>query len=194
MNLHYISQLDYPDIKYCTNIANEELPKESNTFDKAGCGVCCFIMGVEALTGQRIPIEEAIHLAYESGSTKGYGTRLEILLSYAAPKFGLSYELTNDIEVLKMQLNNGAIAIANTGGNRDNYECPFSPNGHYIYIVGIDDEDCTIFDTACRPNKYDKWIESGVVKMLNHGLITAKTAILDKACENKTPRYCILYK
>lgn len=194
MSLHYISQLDYPNIEYCTGTENGDLSEEFNTFDRSGCGVCCFIMGVEALTGKRIPINEAIQFAKDSGATDGYGTQLELLFAYAAPKYDLSYEFTNDIEVLQDRLKAGAIAIANTGGDRDGYKCPFSPRGHYIFIVDINDEHCTIFDTACRQNKYDKWIENGDVEMLKQGFIKTKTAILDRACDNKTPRYCILKK
>lgn len=193
MELHYINQLNYPDVPYFTGTACGGLPQEMNNFAKTGCGVCCFLMGIEALTGKQVPIEEGIKLAVDSGATKHFGTDLDVLLQYATPLYGLSYELTDDIEVLKDRIAKGSVAIANTGGNRGDYICPFSPNGHYVYIINIKDDICTIFDTSYRKEKYASCLDDEIT-ITDDKLIEVSVDYLDKACENKSPRYCIIKK
>lgn len=192
MKPHLLNQLQYSDIPYYTGLKIGGLPEHFNNIARSGCGVCCFIMGVEAITGKRISIEEGIKYAVESGATNNDGgTDLDVLCRFAAPKLGLESSATDDINTMIEWVKGGGAAIANSGGNRDDYICPFSKYGHYIYIVGIEGDRCSIYDPTIKPGKYDEWIEKGVLS-IKEDVISLDLEYLDSACNNKSPRYCLI--
>lgn len=192
MNIHFINQINYPDLPYHTGIESGGLPGHENTFAYGGCGVCCLIMSVEACKGIRIPLDEGIKYAMDSGSTRHYGTDLDVLLEYALPRYGMSFEMTDDINRLRVCILDGGVAVANTGGDRDGYSCPFSPRGHYVFVHEINGDECLIFDTSFRPEKYTRAAKAGEVTVRDDDMVVTTLAYLDRACNNKRPRYILI--
>lgn len=192
MKVRFVSQLDYPDIPYYTALDVGGLPEDKNTFAVSGCGICCLIMAVESLCGDRITPEEGVALSEKYRANRHPGTDLDILFKNVLPQYGLEFQTTNDVNILKEWIEDGGVAVANTGGDRDGYKCPFSPRGHYIFLFGADEDQVFVYDTVRKPGKYED-IDCPEITIAGESLIV-DFDFLDRACDNKNPRYCLIKK
>ena len=194
MNFHFINQLEYTHIPYYTSLDFGGLPEEKNNIAYSGCGLCCFVMGIEACTGKRIKLEEAVRLSEKYAANRHHGTDLEILFQHSARDYGLDFQMTNHSGVLRKWLEDGGIAVANPSGNRDGYVCPFCDRGHYLFVYALKGNVCTVYDTAWKEGKFDSAVKDGSVKLHHDNTLETTLEVLDEACLTKNPRYCLVKK
>lgn len=155
--MKYISQLDYEHIVYHTNVKNDEVSEKDRIRNVAlsGCGPCCVCMVVDSLTTNTLGVEECIAIAEECESNYGKGTDMRILAPLVAKKYNLGYLATDDINDVIVNLQKGAMAIANMSVQVGDTIGLFTKSGHYITLISTDGKDFCIFDPSYTPEKYD---------------------------------------
>lgn len=181
-----LNQNDYPNIEYKTNLNDKTSHAYlEGSIESSGCGLCCLIMMIEQLTTDSLSIEEAIKLSYDNEANLKVGTNMRILGPIIAEKYDLSYETTNDEEVMIKHLQNGGCAIINTGGNREGYKSIFCHVGHYILAIGYTNPYVRILDPDYKVSKYDT--QNTVVD--KKGILYATKEVLHQETDNRTPKY-----
>lgn len=143
----YINQLGYPHIPYNHNLEKGGSPL--STIASAGCGLCSTCMIVDHLVvGGSLSIEECRDLSYAVGANIHVGTDIHILGPAVAEKFGLDFEMTNDIDKLVNHLKNGGEAIVNVAAGL------FTTGGHYMVATAYVDSEIEILDPSYTLPKY----------------------------------------
>lgn len=187
--MRYLNQLEYADIPYPTD---KEHPDSrffrDGTIKMAGCGLCSICMMIDRLTLHQVSIEECRDWAIECGANHGVGTDMKILAPYVAEKFHLRYRPSSDADELTECLRKGGCAIANTGGDRDGYQCTFSKGGHYILVVSVSGDRLCILDPSWRPDKYTEEPQKSRVLCDGKWLYCDKS-VLARDTDNRTPSY-----
>lgn len=161
----YLNQLDYPDIPYDHNVENGGVPEERRRISTSGCGICSACMIVEHLTTKELSLEECVQLSYRSGANRKIGTRMEHLGPLVAELYGLSFTMTNDVNVLLAHLRDGGEAAVNVGGDHDDHIGLFSKGGHYIVAVSYDGKEVCILDPSYKEGKYNEEGRKGKVRV-----------------------------
>ena len=184
----YLNQLDYPDIPYCHNMDHGGVPEERRKISTSGCGICSACMIVEHLTTKTLSIEECVELSYRSGANRQIGTRMEHLGPLVAQLYGLSFEMTNDIDVLLAHLQKGGEAAVNVGGDHDDHNGLFSKGGHYIVAVSYDGQEVCILDPSYKEGKYEEEGRKGKVRV-DAPFAYCSAENLDADVQNKAIRY-----
>ena len=117
--MKYINQLEHRDIPYEHNLDHGGVPEEKRNVAAAGCGPSCLCMMVDALTLSTYELTDCLKLSNEVGANREIGTSLKILGPVVAERFNLNYGETSDLNELKAHLAKGGLAIANSGGDRE---------------------------------------------------------------------------
>lgn len=186
--MKYLCQLDYEHIAYPTDLDTPNSLFHNETVKRAGCGPCCICMMVHKLTGRELSIEACIDIAVACKANRSVGTDMERLAPEIARQFGLTLQMTDEVEQMVHALEQGSCVIANTGGNRGTYQGVFSHEGHYVTVVGLENGKLCILDPSLRKGKYDKAIACGKVERKGY-LLYCAPAILDCDADNRSPRY-----
>ena len=109
-----------------------------------------------------------------------------------AERFDLDLVMTEDPEMLRAHLLRGGMAVANATGDRpeDGYIGVFSHGGHYVAVVGIDEdqEHITVLDPSQVPDKYQEEGRAG--KVIENGFCLHTTmAVLAEDCKYREMEY-----
>ena len=163
VNMIFINQLDYPELEFVHNTKAETAPPELTNVARSGCGMCCLCMIVGNLTVHELPIAECLRISLEEDAHPGYGTRMAILGPVIAERYGLTFEHTRSLEVLKAHLQKGGMAIANVAGNVNGRKGLFSPDGHYIVVTAWDGERMCVLDPYLYDGKFEEEGRKGKV-------------------------------
>ena len=143
----YVSQLDYAHIPYNHDLENGGRPQA--TVRSSGCGLCSTCMIVDHLVvGGSLSVEECRDLSYATGANFHVGTDIHVLGPAVAEKFGLDFEMTNNIDKLVAHLQNGGEAIVNVAAGL------FTTGGHYMVATACTDGEIEILDPSYTEEKY----------------------------------------
>ena len=183
----YVNQLQQGDMKYEHNVAHGGAGTH-NTVAAAGCGLCSLCMIVDNMTFNHLGLEECLNMSYEFGANKEPGTDLKILGAAVAEKYGLGFSITSDREILRKHLQDGGMAVANSGGDREGYTGVFTHGGHYIVVVSIKGDEVCILDPSTKDSKYDEEGRKGKVREALP-FVYCSLDVLAKDCENRNPSY-----
>lgn len=151
-------------------------------------------MVVNSLTNLNVSVLEMVEFAQNIGARVSSGTDMQVLGDGIANVYQFNVERTNDIDMLKSALQNGAVAIINVGGDRTDYKGVFSDGGHYLIAYGILDDEDTIMmaDPYMYSGKYSDSYRQAVA--VAGDFIYAASAVVDKDASNRNPRYTIFTK
>lgn len=183
----YYNQNNYANIPY----AADGYPNA--TVKSGGCGVVCASMVVENLTGTHFPPDQSAQFAIKKRARVSGGTDMKVLANALCAEFGLTVKTSNAMAELLSAVGNGAIAIANTGGDRAGHMGVFSNGGHYVVVYGVDGEKLQILDPGLYSGKYNKQHRKAVI-VTDNTFIKAPASLLDGDCANRAPRYYIFKK
>ena len=115
-----------------------------------GCGPTSMAMVISGLLKDDsiTPVEMAKYEEYAEGSGTGWQYFTEV-----PPKYGIKVkELSTNEKIYKDELKNGRPIIANVGPG------DFSSIGHYIVLVGVDEDGMFIINDSSSPtNTNEKW-------------------------------------
>ncbi len=187
----YLNQLQYPDIPYAHNLSNGGAPEGRGNVAAAGCGPCCLCMAVDHLTASQFPLQECLALSEKHGANMQLGTSLRILAPAVAASIALDYDTTDDPDRLNDWLQRGGVAIANVGGDRENYKGLFSDQGHYILVLSVSDGNVCILDPSYFPGKYESSARKGRA-VVDAPFVYCSVATLCRDCDNRDPAFYLL--
>lgn len=182
----YYNQNDYPKTAYPAP------GYENATVKSGGCGVVCASIIVEELTDHSFPPTKSAPYSIEKGARVSGGTDMKRLGQAVAQDFGISFETTNDLNKLKSHIKQGGIAACNAGGDRSGYKGVFSSGGHYVVAMKYREEGPLLWDPGLYSGKYQKSYRSAVTVSGND--LYAPWKVLEKDCENRSPRYYLFAK
>ena len=151
--------------------SNHRDPKQ--TIGTSGCGPTCFAMVASSILGKPILPPEAAEFAIKHGyRTYNNGTSWGYFAS-AARHYGLECHQTENFDVAKQALKDGALVIASMGPGH------FTSGGHYVLLVAYKDGWVEVFDPNHDNTKYgaDGIINQGVK---NDGKVTAKEHVFPR--------------
>lgn len=161
----YLNQLDYRHIHYEHNLDNGGVAPERRNVATSGCGLCCVCMVVAHLTGESLSVEDCVQMAVECGANRKIGTRMPLLGTAAAQRFGLAYRATDSLDEMLAHLAAGGEVIVNVGGDHDGHIGLFSHVGHYILAVGQENGELRILDPAYEEGRYEEESRRGKVRV-----------------------------
>ena len=176
--MYYINQLDYPHIRYEHDLDHGGAPEEKCTAAAAACGPCCLCMVVENMTFGHLELTDCLKLSADLGANRQRGTDLKILGPVVAEKYGLTYDVTDDVEKLVEHLQHGGMAIANSGGDREGYVGVFTTDG----------KDACILDPSYKEGKYDEEGRKGKVEV-HAPFVYCSLEVLKEDCSNRSPAF-----
>lgn len=165
---------------------------EKATVKSGGCGVVAASMIVENLSGSAFPPERSAAYSIHIGSRVRGGTDMRKLSSSVSKEFGLELETSDSASALLACLKCGGMAIANVGGDRGGYRGVFSSGGHYVVVFGVRGDRLEIADPGLYDGKYEKSYRSMVT--VDGDVLLASSAVLDRDCANRTPKYYLFRK
>ena len=164
---YYLNQTNYPHVAYPTLTDLPELMRADSTVRSAGCGLCSASMVVTNLTGREFSLIDCLELSLAVGANHSPGTDMDLLAPYVAERFDLDLVATDDPELLREHLKRGGMAVANVTGDRpeDSHVGLFSHGGHYVAVVGIeeDGETVIVLDPSQLPDKFHEEGREGKV-------------------------------
>ena len=128
---------------------------KKGTFADSGCGLCAAMMAVDRLTLERLSMDDAIRLSYDTGANHKVGTDMQLYGPALAERFDLDFATSDSVEEAEEWLSKGGCVIINVGGNHDDYVGVLSDIGHYVFAFAWTGEEFMILDPAYRPGKYD---------------------------------------
>lgn len=182
--IHYINQLDYSHVSYPTTLEPEgELRKPYPSVAKAGCGLCCVCMTVEALTGERLTVEDCIRLSIEAGANR-FGTDMGLLGRAVSGRYGLSMTVSDEIGDVEKCLEEGGCVIFNAGKEHG----LFSDGGHFLLAAQLENGRIWILDPSDTKEKYSKPEKKSRVKRVEDFILAAPEEV-EAECGNRHPAY-----
>lgn len=184
----YLNQLDYEHVPYQHNLKNGGPPPGKGTAAAAACGPCCLCMVVDHLTCGSLDLLECLELSAKLEANLEMGTSLKILGPAVAERFGLTFETTDDAEVLAEHLKTGGKAIANSGGDREGHVGLFTHGGHYVEVLSIEGEEVCILDPSYKEGKYEEEGRQGKAEV-NAPFVYCSLDVLKEDCANRSPAY-----
>ena len=192
--MKYINQNNYPDKPYITRVKMEGEEKEKGTkttVKTSACGLCSAVMVADRLVPNcEFSLDDAIELSYKTEANSFIGTSYKFFAPAFAEKFNLIYETTSDVEVLKNWLTTGGVAVANVGGDREDYIGVFSHNGHYVVVNNLEDNNrVAILDPSYWEGKYNEESRQGKVEMKQGVIAVCDISVLQKDAENRNPSF-----
>lgn len=144
-------------------------------------------MVVENLLGIDFPPPEAAKLAMSCGARVSGGTDMGKLAEAACKAYPLTYGTTDSLPIVVTELLNGAMVIANVGGDTADRPGVFSDGGHYICLYRD-----VILDPGLYTGKYDKEGRRMVAVVDDKVFASIFTVHADTATRN--PRYYIFQR
>ena len=170
---YYLNQTNYPHVAYPTLTDLPELMRADSTVRSAGCGLCSASMVVTNLTGREFSLIDCLELSLAVGANHSPGTDMDLLAPYVAERFDLD-------------LKRGGMAVANVTGDRpeDSHVGLFSHGGHYVAVVGIeeDGETVIVLDPSQLPDKFHEEGREG--KVIENGcILRTSLATLAEDCK-----------
>lgn len=189
--MFYINQQPFTNVEYRTNIEDPESETaRKGTFADSGCGLCSAMMVVDRLTLDRLSMDDAIRLSYDTGANHKVGTDMKLFGPALAEKYDLEMETTDSLEVLEEWLSKGGCAIINVGGNHDDYVGVLSDIGHYVFAFAWTGEEFMILDPAYRPGKYDVEVPAQKGKVYDDGkILYVRPNVIAEDTAVKSPAY-----
>ena len=183
---YYLNQTNYPHVAYPTLTDLPELMRADSTVRSAGCGLCSASMVVTNLTGREFSLIDCLELSLAVGANHSPGTDMDLLAPYVAERFDLDLVATDDPELLREHLKRGGMAVANVTGDRpeDSHVGLFSHGGHYVAVVGIEEEGETVIvlDPSQLPDKFHEEGREG--KVIENGcILRTSLATLAEDCK-----------
>lgn len=183
----YINQLERKEIPFEHDLDNGGAGEYSNVA-AAGCGPCSVCMVINNMTFDTPSLEEIIHLVYEAKANREPGTDMKLLAPLVAERFNLDYKSTDNVGELITHLQNGGMAVANVGGDREGHIGVFSHGGHYIAVIGFVNGELCILDPSYKTDKFNEDGRRGLVREIPPYLYCAPE-VLVRDTENRTPGY-----
>lgn len=181
----YYRQSDYGNIPYPAR------GYESATVKSGGCGVCVMAMALDDLLGTASDIRALAKYAIDCGARVPGGTDMNIFCRAVTADHGFDYRAGNSVDDLPGALSDGAVIIANVGGDRPGYTGLFSMGGHYVYCHAMAGGRLTVWDPGYYSGKFSKPGRQGKVE-IDFPDIYVSPVYLDRDTENRRPRYHIL--
>ena len=183
---YYLNQTNYPHVAYPTLTDIPELMRTDSTVRSAGCGLCSASMVVTNLTGRAFSLIDCLELSLGVKANHSPGTDMDLLAPYVAERFDLDMVATDDPELLREHLKRGGMAVANVTGDRpeDGHVGLFSHGGHYVAVVGIEEEGETVIvlDPSQLPDKFHEEGREG--KVIENGcILRTSLATLAEDCK-----------
>lgn len=180
------NQNNYGNIPY----PSKELPNA--TVKSGGCGLCCSANVLQHF-GIKVDIKALAEYFCDAGIRVNGGTDMQKASEYIKALVKCEVVKTNSEEELKKYLSKGAIAIANIDGVNN----IFSSEGHFVNVIGINDDMFTVFDVGYYEGKFDseyrrKYVTVG--KENGNVVQYCKTEVLNLDTKNRNPNYYIFYK
>ena len=197
--MRYLCQFDYPEIPYITRTEMDGEMYEygrTSTVASSGCGLCSAVMMLDRL----IPNSDfdpvaARDFSYQLGANHRKGTDYKIYAPALAERFGLKLEMTDDIERLKYCLRTNGAAVAHISGNREGYTGVFSKGGHYVAVVGEqEDGRIVVLDPSYKEGKYEEEGRKGKVEMKNGVIALCAPETLVEDTANRTPSFYLFWR
>ena len=140
-------------------------------------------MVVTNLTGREFSLIDCLELSLAVNANHSPGTDMDRLAPYVAERFDLELVMTDDPELLREHLKRGGMAVANATGDRpeDGYIGLFSHGGHYVAVVGIeeDGETVVVLDPSQLPDKFHEEGREGKVIENGHILRTSLATLAE---------------
>lgn len=190
--MKYYNQTNYPHVPYPTLTDMPELGRSNTTVRQAGCGLCASCMVVENMTGESFPLIDCLEMSINVNANHSPGTDLSVLGPYIAERFNLDLVITDDPELLREHLKKGYMAVACSAGDRpeEDYIGVFSHGGHYIAVVGIeeDGEHILVLDPSLVPDKYEEEGRRDKV-IVNGNVLHTTMKVLAEDCRYREIRY-----
>lgn len=192
MRYRYYNQTNYPHVPYPTLTDLPELGCDKTTVRDAGCGLCASCMVIENMTGMEFPLIDCLELSLNVHANHSPGTDMTLLGPYIAERFHLKFTATDNPKLMREHLAKGYMAVACVAGDRpeENYVGVFSHGGHYVAVVGMDEdkEHILVLDPSQVPGKYD--IEGRREKVIVNGNILHTTmTVLEQDCRYREPDF-----
>ena len=183
----YINQLERAHIHFEHNLDNGGAGDHSN-IASSGCGPCSLCMVINNMTMETPSLEDCIQMVYEADANREPGTDMRRLGPLAAERYNLDYRETDSIGELIAHLQNGGMAIANVGGDRDGHIGVFSHGGHYIAVTAFVNGEMCILDPSWKEGKFSEEGRQGLVREMLPYLYCAPEVLM-RDTENRTPGY-----
>lgn len=183
----YINQLERKEIPFEHDLDNGGAGEYSNVA-AAGCGPCSVCMVINNMTLDTPSLEEIINLVYEAKANREPGTDMKLLAPLVAERFNLDYKSTDNVGELITHLQNGGMAVANVGGDREGHIGVFSHGGHYIAVIGFVNGELCILDPSYKTDKFNEDGRRGLIREIPPYLYCAPE-VLVRDTENRTPGY-----
>lgn len=183
----YINQLERKEIPFEHDLDNGGTGEYSNVA-AAGCGPCSVCMVINNMTLDTPSLEEIINLVYEAKANREPGTDMKLLAPLVAERFNLDYKSTDNVGELITHLQNGGMAVANVGGDREGHIGVFSHGGHYIAVIGFVNGELCILDPSYKTDKFNEDGRRGLIREIPPYLYCAPE-VLVRDTENRTPGY-----
>lgn len=147
------------------------------------------------MLGLDVTVEEVTQLSLDTGCRAASGTDMIALGRSVAKKYPVSVITSSSSEAVLKALSGDSVVIANVGGDRDGYKGVFSTGGHYIVLGEVSEDGMVdVIDPGMYNGKYMK-TERQCVKVTHCAagdILTAEMSVIDKDCENRSPRYYII--
>lgn len=184
-----INQLEYDNISYPTDTEHpDSFLARKGTVCHAGCGLCSLCMIISQLGLSPLPLVTCRDLSMRIGANHAPGTDMEMLAPIIAARYDLNYEPSNSVEELSAWLKKDGVAIVNVGGDYPGHRGIFCDVGHFMAIVGQEQDEYVILDPAWTNDKYKNIPISDLVR--EKGVILyAKARALEADTANRTPAY-----
>lgn len=197
--MKYVNQLQYPDLPYPTGCDLEGEAREEGkktTVKTSGCGLCSAVMIADRLLPNcDFDLKKAMEISFESGANRRFGTNYPKFGPLFAKRYGLTFEMTNDLEKLYECLRTGGVAAANVGGDREGYTGVFSHVGHYIVVMGIEpDGRLAILDPAYEEGIYEEEGRKGKVEVKAGYIALCAPEVLAKEIDNRNPGLFLFHR
>jgi len=187
--MKFINQNDYEKMPYPTNLKNpnSELATKG-TMSRAGCGICCVSMMIDALTLDSLSLEKCVEYAVASKANWEPGTDMRLLGAYTANRHNLDYDTTDNIEEALVLLREGGLVIANVSGDKEGYTGVYSDVGHFLLLLSVKDDILTVLDSSLKPDKFEKEGRKGKV-VVNGNYTYCHKEVMIAETQHKSPRY-----
>ena len=156
--LTYYSQAD----SRWANMPYTSIGDSSQTMKSSGCGPTVAAMVVSSSKGAILPTTMADLFVSNGYRTAANGTAWSAF-PFIADYFGFNnYAYTSNLNTAIDYLRNGYYIVVSCGNGL------FTTNGHYIVLVGIDDNTISIFDPYMYNGKFDTPSRRGKVTVSGH--------------------------
>lgn len=142
--LTYISQVDnrWKDYPYTA------IGDSSQTIGSSGCGVASAAMIIDSIVGN-VDIKELADVFVENGYRSPNSGTYWSAFRAIADEFDIEYQETSNLNTAVEKLKNNNYVVASVGNGL------FTYGGHFIVLVGIENDTIKIYDAYLYNGKFD---------------------------------------